>query len=152
MSILEQGGNAFDAAVATGFTLQIVEPHLCGPAGDMPAIVYSARDREVRVLCAQGTAPAAATIARFRGLGLGMIPGTGFLAAAVPGAFDGWMLLLREFGTMTIEQVLEPAIAYAEKGFPVLPRLTMSLLPLVDFFKTEWPSSAAVWLHGGQPP
>ena len=122
MSILERGGNAFDAAVATGFTLQIVEPHLSGPAGDMPAILYSARDRAVRVLCAQGTAPQAATIAKFRELGLAMIPGTGFLAAAVPGAFDGWMLLLREFGTMTIEEVLAPAIGYAERGFPILPR------------------------------
>ena len=152
MSMLERGGNAFDAAVAAGFVLQIVEPHLSGPAGDMPAIFYCARDRAVRVLCAQGTAPAAATIARFRDLGLSMIPGAGFLAAAVPGAFDGWMLLLREFGTMTVEQVLEPAIGYAEKGFPVLPRLTMSILPLVDFFTAEWPSSAAVWLPGGQPP
>ena len=152
MSILERGGNAFDAAVATGFVLQVVEPHLSGPAGDMPATLYSARDRAVRVLCAQGTAPAAATIAKFRDLGLAMIPGAGFLAAAVPGAFDGWMLLLREYGTMTLEQVLEPAVGYAEKGFPVLPRLTMSLLPLVDFFKVEWPSSAAVWLPRGQPP
>lgn len=152
MSILERGGNAFDAAVATGFALQIVEPHLSGPAGDMPALFYCARDRAVRVLCAQGTAPAAATIAKFRELGLGMIPGTGFLAAAVPGAFDGWMLLLRDFGSMSVEEVLGPAIGYAEKGFPVLPRMTMSLLPLVEFFKAEWPSSAAVWLPGGKPP
>jgi gamma-glutamyltranspeptidase/glutathione hydrolase len=152
MSILERGGNAFDAAVATGFTLQIVEPHLSGPAGDMPAILYSARDRAVRVLCAQGVAPKAATIAKFREFGLAMIPGTGFLAAAVPGAFDGWMLLLRDYGTMAIDEVLAPAIAYAENGFPVLPRVTMSLLPLAEFFKAEWPSSAEVWLPGGQPP
>ena len=152
MSILERGGNAFDAAVATGITLQIVEPHLSGPAGDMPAILYSARDRAVRVLCAQGTAPAAATVRKFRELGLTLIPGTGFLAAAIPGAFDGWMLLLRDYGTMTVEQVLEPAIGYAENGFPVLPRVTMSLLPLVEFFKAEWPSSAAVWLPDGEPP
>jgi gamma-glutamyltranspeptidase / glutathione hydrolase len=152
MSILERGGNAFDAAVATGFTLQIVEPHLSGPAGDMPAILYSARDRAVRVLCAQGVAPRAATIAKFRELGLAMIPGTGFLAAAVPGAFDGWMLLLRDYGTMAIDEVLAPAIAYAENGFPVLPRVTMALVPMVDFFKAEWPSSADVWLPGGQPP
>ena len=130
MSILERGGNAFDAAVAAGFTLQIVEPHLSGPGGDMPAILYSARDRAVRVLCAQGTAPAAATIAKFRDLGLDMIPGTGFLAAAVPGAFDGWMLLLRDYGTMTVEEALTPAIGYADKGFPVLPRVTMSLLQI----------------------
>lgn len=152
MAILERGGNAFDAAVAAGFTLQIVEPHLCGPAGDMPAILYSARERAVRALCAQGTAPAQATIAKFRELGLTMIPGTGFLAAAIPGAFDGWMLLLRDFGTITVEEALAPAIGYAENGFPVLPRVTMSLLPLVDFFKAEWPSSAAVWLPNGEPP
>jgi len=152
MAILERGGNAFDAAVAAGFTLQIVEPHLCGPAGDMPAILYSARERAVRVLCAQGTAPAQATIAKFRELGLTMIPGTGFLAAAIPGAFDGWMLLLRDYGTITVEEALAPAIGYAENGFPILPRVTMSLLPLADFFKTEWPSSAAVWLPNGAPP
>jgi gamma-glutamyltranspeptidase / glutathione hydrolase len=153
MSILERGGNAFDAAVAAGFVLQIVEPHLSGPAGDMPAIFYSARDRAVRVLCAQGVAPAAATLAKFRSeLGLTMIPGTGLLAAAVPGAFDGWMLLLRDYGTLSLEEVLEPAIGYAERGFPILPRVTMSLLPLVEFFTTEWPSSAAVWLPNGQPP
>jgi gamma-glutamyltranspeptidase len=146
MSILERGGNAFDAGVATGICLQIVEPHLSGPAGDMPAILYSSRDRKVHVLCAQGTAPAAATIARFRQLGLTLIPGTGFLAATVPGAFDGWTLLLRDFGTMTLDEVLAPAISYGENGFPVLPRMTMSLLPLVDFFEAEWPSSAAVWL------
>jgi len=152
MSILERGGNAFDAAVATGISLQIVEPHLSGPAGDMPAILYSARDRAVRVLCAQGTAPAAATLAKFRELGLTLIPGTGLLAATVPGAFDGWLLLLRDYGTMTLEQVLAPAIGYAENGFPVLPRVTMSLLPLVEFFKSEWPSSAAVWLPNGEAP
>jgi gamma-glutamyltranspeptidase/glutathione hydrolase len=118
----------------------------------MPAIFYSARDRAVRVLCAQGTAPAAATLAKFRELGLTLIPGTGFLAATVPGAFDGWMLLLRDYGTMTLEKVLAPAIGYAENGFPVLPRVTMSLLPLADFFNSEWPSSAAVWLPNGEPP
>jgi gamma-glutamyltranspeptidase/glutathione hydrolase len=152
MSVLESGGNAFDAAVATGFVLQIVEPHLSGPGGDMPAILYSARDRAVRVLCGQGTAPAAATIDKFRELDLTMIPGTGFLAAAIPGAFDAWMLLLRDYGTITVEQALAPAIGYAENGFPVLPRVTMSLLPLVEFFKAEWPSSASVWLPNGRPP
>jgi gamma-glutamyltranspeptidase/glutathione hydrolase len=139
MSILERGGNAFDAAVATGFTLQIVEPHLSGPAGDMPAIRAGRRAK-------------AATISRFHELGLTMIPGTGFLSAAVPGAFGGWMLLLRDYGTMAVDEVLAPAIAYAENGFLVLPRVTMALLPLVEFFKAEWPSSAEVWLPGGQPP
>jgi gamma-glutamyltranspeptidase/glutathione hydrolase len=152
MSILERGGNAFDAAIATGFALQVVEPHLNGPGGDLPAIFYSARDRMVRVLCAQGVSPAAATISHFRGLGIKMIPGTGLLAATVPGAFDGWMLMLRDYGTLTLADVLEPAIGYAEHGFPILPKVTQSIIPLVEFFKTEWPSSAAVWLPRGQPP
>jgi gamma-glutamyltranspeptidase/glutathione hydrolase len=152
MSMLERGGNAFDAAAAAGFVLQVVEPHLCGPAGDMPALIYSARDDAVRVLCAQGPSPMAATLEAFQRLGTTMIPGTGFLAAAVPGSFDGWMLLLRDYGTLSLEEILAPAIAYAENGFPVLPRMTMALLPLVEFFRAEWPSSAAVWLSGGGAP
>src|SRR2546425_1944207 len=99
MAVLEQGGNAFDAAVAAGLTLQVVEPHLNGPGGDLPAIVWPAERGEPLVLCAQGTAPAAATIERYRGeLGLDLVPGTGLLASVVPGAFDGWMLMLRDFG------------------------------------------------------
>src|SRR3954469_6506925 len=90
MAVLEQGGNAFDAAVATGFTLQVVEPHLNGPGGDLPALVWPAESDRPLVLCAQGPAPAAATIERYRDdLGLSLIPGTGPLAAVVPGAFGG---------------------------------------------------------------
>src|SRR4029077_16423422 len=105
MAVLELGGNAFDAAVAAGLTLQVVEPHLNGPGGDLPALVWPAhRDRPV-VLCAQGPAPAAATIARYRDdFGLSLIPGTGPLAAVVPGAFGGWLALLREYGTMPFEE------------------------------------------------
>ena len=100
MAVLERGGNAFDAAVATGLTLQVVEPHLNGPGGDLPVVFWSAERGEPLVLCAQGVAPAAATIERFRELGHELVPGTGLLAACVPGAFGGWMLLLRDFGTL----------------------------------------------------
>src|SRR5437773_10585992 len=94
MAVLEKGGNAFDAAVAAGFVLQVVEPHLNGPGGELPAVFWSAERREPLVLCGQGAAPAAATIERFRELGRELVPGRGVLAACVPGAFDGWMLLL----------------------------------------------------------
>src|SRR5918995_7102076 len=124
MAVLERGGNAFDAAVAAGVTLQVVEPHLNGPGGDLPAVFWSAERGEPLVLCAQGVAPAAATIERYRSLGHELVPGTGLLAACVPGAFDGWMLLLREFGTMRLADVAAHAIGYAEHGYPVVPAMT----------------------------
>src|SRR5690606_30172047 len=118
MAVLERGGNAFDAAVACGFVLQIVEPHLNGPGGEVPIILKEAGSAEPVVICGQGVAPALATIDAFRALDLAMVPGTGLLPAVVPGAFDAWMLLLRDYGTWTVGDVLAYAIAYAENGFP----------------------------------
>jgi gamma-glutamyltranspeptidase/glutathione hydrolase len=145
MSVLERGGNAFDAAVAAGFALQVVEPHLNGPGGDLPAVFWSVGRGEPLVLCAQGPAPAAATIPRFRGLGLDLIPGTGLLPACVPGAFDGWLLLLLEFGTWRLGDVLEPAIGYAERGYPVVPGIVRTI-EAVEAQLREWPASAALYL------
>src|SRR6266699_1382818 len=113
MAILEKGGNAFDAAVATAFTLQVVEPHLNGPGGDVPVLVYDVRKSRVEVIYGQGPAPAGATIAHYRGEGLDLVPGTGLLAACVPGTFETWMLVLRDYGTMRLSEVLMPAIGYA---------------------------------------
>ncbi len=150
--ILEQGGNAFDAAVATGLVLQIVEPHLNGPGGEFPAIIHSARTGQTQVLCAQGTAPQGATIAHYRSEGLSLIPGAGLLATVIPGAFDGWMLMLRDHGTLSLRAVMEPAIHYARHGHPVLPRVSDTIAGLATFFQSEWPSSAATWLPGGAAP
>ncbi len=151
MAVLERGGNAFDAASAAGFTLQVVEPHLNGPGGDMPALVYTAADDRVRVACGQGPAPAGATIRRFRDLGLDMVPGTGLLAACVPGAVGGWLLMLRELGTWRLRDVLEFAIGYAEGGFPVVPRISQVIARSEALFRDEWTESAHVWLAGGVP-
>src|SRR5215203_766420 len=118
MSVLERGGNAFDAATAVGFVLQIVEPHLNGPGGEVPIIVKRYDQDAPLVICGQGPFPMAATPERFGELGLAQVPGTGLLPAVVPGAFDAWMLLLREFGTWAPSDVLALAIAYAENGFP----------------------------------
>ena len=150
MAVLERGGNAFDAAAATGFTLQVVEPHLNGPGGDLPVVFWSAERGEPLVLCAQGTAPAAATIERYRGLGHELVPGTGLLAACVPGAFDGWMLLLRDFGTLGPEDVLEVAIGYAEDGYPVVPGITATIEHVEPLLR-DWPGSAELYLPAPRP-
>ena len=145
MSVLERGGNAFDAAVAAGFTLQVVEPHLNGPGGDLPAVFWPVSRGEPVVLCAQGVAPAGATISRFRELGHVQVPGTGLLAACVPGAFGGWLLLLREFGTWRLEDVLAYAIGYAEHGYPVVPQITQAIETAEPLLR-EWPGSAELYL------
>ncbi|MDX6542536.1 MAG: gamma-glutamyltranspeptidase / glutathione hydrolase, partial [Gaiellaceae bacterium] len=145
MAMLERGGNAFDAAVATGLTLQVVEPHLNGPGGDLPAVFWSADRGESLVLCAQGVAPAAATIERYRSLGHDLVPGAGLLAACVPGAFDGWMLLLREFGTLRLAEVLEAAIGYAEEGYPVISGIPSAIREAEELLR-EWPASAELYL------
>ena len=152
MSVLEKGGNAFDAAVSTGFTLQIVEPHLNGPGGDMPAIFKAVSDTTPRVLCGQGPIPQAATIGHFKELGLDLIPGSGLLCAVVPGAFDAWMLLLKDYGTMSLSEVLKPAIEYARNGYPVVPKITETIETVRELFSAEWTESAKLYLPNGQPP
>jgi gamma-glutamyltranspeptidase/glutathione hydrolase len=152
MAMLERGGNAFDAAVAAGFVLQVAEPHLNGPGGDMPAILWSANEGRARVLCAQGVAPAAATIARYRDLGFDVMPGTGLLATVVPGAWDGWLTLLRDHGTLSLATVMAPALGYAEGGVPLVPRVVQTIAEMAPLFRDEWHGSAALWLPGGAPP
>ena len=151
MAVLEQGGNAFDAAVAAGLTLQVVEPHLNGPGGDLPALLWPAGG-EPMVVCAQGPAPQAATIAHYRDeLGLRLVPGTGPLAACVPGAFGGWMSILRDFGTMPFSEVVKYAIHYAEHGYPVLPSIAGAIKSVEPLFRDDWTTSAEVYLPVPEP-
>ena len=150
--ILERGGNAFDAATATGFTLQIVEPHLNGPGGEVPIIVHPAGADRPRVLCGQGVAPRTATIARLREMGITRMPGTGLVPAVVPGAFGAWMQLLLEHGTMRLRDVLAPAIGYARDGYPLVRRAAESIHAVAPLFRTQWRHSAEVWLPGGDAP
>ncbi len=145
MSVLERGGNAFDAAVATGFVLQVVEPHLNGPGGEVPAVFWPAERGEPLALCGQGVAPAAATIERFHELGHELIPGTGVLAACVPGSFGGWLLLLRDFGTWRLADVLELAIGYAERGYPLHERIR-AVIEFNSELLATWPGSRDLYL------
>jgi gamma-glutamyltranspeptidase/glutathione hydrolase len=151
MAVLEKGGNAFDAAVAAGFVLQVVEPHLNGPAGEVPVIGWNARDGGVFVLDGQGPAPAAATLAAFADLGLTLVPGSGLLAACVPAAFGTWMLLLARHGTLRPRDVLEYAIGYARDGYPMLPAASAQIGAMAGTFRQDWPTSAEVYLAGGVP-
>jgi len=152
MAMLERGGNAFDAAVAMGFVLQVIEPHLNGPGGDVPILFNAAHETEPRMLCGQGVSPRAATIDYYKAQGLALAPATGYLAAVVPGSFAAWMNLLRDYGTMSVEDVLAPAIHYARTGYPLIPRIVEAIESVVEVFRTDWPSSAAIYLPGGAVP
>lgn len=152
MGILERDGNAFDAVVAAGFTLQVVEPHQNGPGGDMTAIFARSDDKKPKVLCAQGPAPAAATPKAFADLGLDMVPGTGPLAAAIPGSTLGWMTILRDHGTFSLHDVMDAAATYAESGFPAAPKVVEYIARMEPMFRDHWKPSADVYLPGGKVP
>lgn len=151
IAILETGGNAFDAAVGAGFVLQVVEPHLNGLGGEVPIVLWDASRRQVEVICGQGPAPRAASIKRIRSMGVDEVPGTGLLAACVPGAFGGWMALLRDHGTWRLDDVLRFAIEYAEAGYPLVPRIADVIAAMEQLFREHWPTSAAVYLRNGVP-
>lgn len=152
MGVLERGGNAFDAAVAAAFTLQVVEPHLNGPGGDAPLLIHDAARGRTEVVCGQGSAPAGATIEHYRSLGLDLVPGTGLLAPCTPGSFDAYMLLLRDHGTLRLRDVLDAAITYARHGYPLVERICATIQTVEALFREHWHSSAALYLPGGVVP
>lgn len=152
MGVLERGGNAFDAAVAAGFTLHVAEPHLNGPGGDGPMIIHDARTGKQHVICGQGVSPANATLENFSSLGIDFIPATGLLPAMVPGAFDAWCLMLRDWGTWEFNDVIAFAIGYARNGCHVVPRISATIEGVRPLFEAEWKTSAAVFLPGGNVP
>ncbi len=152
MAMLEKGGNAFDAAVAMGFALQVVEPHLNGPGGEVPILLYADARKKPEVICGQGSAPAGATIAHYRDEGLDMVPGSGLLATVVPGSFDAWMLLLRDYGRLKPRDVLGHAIDYAAGGYALVPLICETIGRVEALFRDDWTTSAALYLPGGALP
>ena len=150
-AVLERGGNAFDAAVAAAFVLHLVEPHLNGPGGDLSALVSVAGDPAPQVLVGQGPAPAGATIEHYRAEGLDLVPGAGGLAAAVPGAVDAWLLLLRDHGTFELADVWSYVLGYAEHGYPLVDRVAATVASVRELFERHWPTSADFWLVDGAP-
>ncbi|MBX3096420.1 MAG: gamma-glutamyltransferase [Fimbriimonadaceae bacterium] len=152
-AVLERGGNAFDAAAACAFVLHVVEPHLNGPGGDLVGMFATASAPGTPiVLMGQGPAPAGATIDRYRGEGLTLVPGAGALAAAIPGAVDAWLLLLRDHGTWELKDVLAFAIGYARDGHPLLERVSSTIERVAELFREHWPTSAELWMPDGRIP
>ena len=152
MEMLEAGGNAFDAAATGAFVLHVVEPHLNGPGGDMPAVFATAAHPAPVVLCGQGPLPAAATTEYFQRLGLDLVPGSGPLAAVVPRAVDAWLMLVRDHGTAPLSAVLAPAATLARRGHPLLPAVASTISAVAQLFTEHWPTSAALWMVGGRAP
>ncbi len=167
LQTLLRGGNAIDAAVTTAAVLNVVEPMMVGVGGDLFAVIYIAKDKKIYVLNASGTAPSGATVAHFNALGYhwnpknwgpgsGMPP-SGILPVTVPGAVWGWQAALKRFGKLTFKEVLEPAVQYAEKGFPVSERIAHdwrlpNALPLEKCCTEPDPESVKTWYVNGKPP
>jgi gamma-glutamyltranspeptidase/glutathione hydrolase len=152
-AVLERGGNAFDAAAAGAFVLHVVEPHLNGAGGDLVGIFATAGNpSEPVVLMGQGPAPRKATIEHYRAEGLDLVPGAGALAAAIPGAVDAWLLLLRDHGTWELEDVLAFARDYARHGHPLLARVSATISAVSALFEQHWPTSAELWMPQGRAP
>ena len=151
-SVLEHGGNAIDAAAAVGFCLAVLEPHQNGVGGEMPILIHDAETRKVHSVVGQGWMPKAATMDYFKSLDIDMIPGDGLLGACVPGNIDAWIRALKQFGTMRLADVLGYAIELAEDGFPMYAGLRGAIQSNKQRYEEQWPTSAAVYLPGGEVP
>jgi len=119
VKVMQEGGNAFDAALAAAFVMTVARPETCGPGGDLFALIYTKKDHKVRALNSSGPAPAKASIDYFRGKNLNAIPVSGPLSVAVPGAVDGWLEIHKKYGTKDLSRLIQDAVRLAREGFPV---------------------------------
>jgi gamma-glutamyltranspeptidase len=151
LHVLRSGGNAVDAAIAVNAVLNVAQPQMCGLGGDLFALIYCARDGEVRALNGSGHSPFAADRARLRAFGGATVPLDGVVAANVPGCLDAWQHLHKEYGSLPLAALLEPAIGYAREGVPVsvlLHEYLSSGLPRLR----KYPSSMRVICPDGEAP
>ena len=152
LEILKRGGNAADAAIAVAAVLNVTEPNMTGIGGDAFAMVYSAKTKKLEALNASGRAARALNLEYFTSRKIAQMPTTGMPTITVPGAFDGWITLLEKHGTMKLADLLAPAIAYAENGFPVAEKVSEDWTPEVGKLKQS-PAAASTYLvDGGAPP
>jgi gamma-glutamyltranspeptidase/glutathione hydrolase len=151
LDILKRGGNAVDAAIAMAAVLNVTEPNMTGIGGDAFMLVYSAKTKKLEALNASGRAPKALTLERVTSLGNKQMPLAGMETITVPGAFDGWVTLLEKHGTMKLPDLLAPAIALAENGFPVMEKTVADWIPEVEKLK-RMPAAASTYLINGEAP
>lgn len=167
LEILKHGGNAIDAAVATAAMLNVTEPMMVGVGGDLFVIIYVAKEHKIYTLNASGQAPTGATVERFNKLGYAWnsknwgpgsgMPAGGILPVTVPGAVWGWQAVLQRFGKLTFKEVLQPAVDYAQNGFPISERIAHdwrmpNALPLQKCCTEQDPDSIKTWYVNGAPP
>ena len=151
VDILKKGGNAVDAAIAVNAALGVMEPVACGIGGDLFAIVWDAKTGTVHGLNASGRSPYLLTLEEMKKRTDGPIPYTGVLPQTVPGCVDGWFELHEKFGRLSMEQILAPAIEYAEKGFPVTQVIAYYWERGSQRLKDQ-PNFAATFMPGGKAP
>jgi len=150
--IMEQGGNAIDAAAAMCFCLNLLEPQSNGIGGEVPTLIYSAGEKRAFAISGMGWSPKAFTLDWCRAHGIDLIPGDGYLPACVPAVVDTWATAVARFGTMSLARVLEPAIELAENGFPVYEGLHASLAQSVGKFTQVYPTTGEIYCPGGRVP
>ena len=151
LDILKAGGSAVDAAIAANATLGLVEPTGCGIGGDLFAIVWDAEKGELTGLNASGRSPQSLTLQHFRDLGIDSIPYLGPLTVSVPGAVDGWYELHERYGRLPMSDLLQPAIDYADEGFPVTAFIA-DLWQENVVSREKYPGIKEVYMPGGAAP
>ena len=150
--VMEQGGNAIDAAAAMCFCLNLLEPQSNGLAGEVPTLIYSARERKAYALSGMGWAPQVFSIDWCREHGIDLIPGDGYLPACVPAVVGTWTAALARFGTLSFGEVAQPAIELAEHGFAVYQGLHDALAGNEAKYTELYPSTGEVYLPTGKAP
>ena len=151
LDILKKGGTAIDAAIAANIALGLMEPTGNGIGGDLFAIVWDAKTKQLYGLNASGPAPKNISIDYFKSKNLNKIPSYGPLPVTVPGAVDGWVQLHQRFGNQEFKALFKPTIDYAVNGFPITETIAYYLEKSVDRFK-DYPNFKDVWLKNGSTP
>ena len=151
LQVLQEGGNAIDAAVTAAAVLAVVEPSMTGIGGDLFAMVYDAKARTLRALNASGRSAYAATPAEFAKRRVERMPDSGVLTVTVPGVVEGWSELLSKYGTVPLSRVVAPAIDYARRGYPVSEIISGQWHGSETKLASD-PVAAATFLPNGRPP